>query len=73
MEVTLLGMIVFLHPTIKVFDDFSIIALQLLRESYFALLSSTLMDVRPLQPEKAPEPMDVTLLGMVTKVRPEQP
>ena len=35
MVVTLLGMIVFLHPEIKVFDEVSMMALQLLRESYF--------------------------------------
>ena len=35
MVVTLLGMIVFMHPKIKVFDDVSMIALQLLRELYF--------------------------------------
>ena len=30
-------------------------------------------DVRPEQPEKAPFPMLVTLLGIVIDVRPEQP
>ena len=30
-------------------------------------------DVMPLQPEKAPEPIDVTEMGMVTDVRPLQP
>ena len=72
MDVTLLGIIVFLHPAIKVFDDVSMIALQLLRESYFSLPLSTLIEVRPLQGEKAEVPMDVTLLGMVTEVRPLQ-
>ena len=33
MVVTLLGMMVLLHPIIRVFDDFSMIALQLFRES----------------------------------------
>lgn len=37
------------------------------------VLSSIFTSVRPLQPEKAPQPMDVTLLGMVTDVRPKQP
>ena len=72
MDVTLLGMIVFLHPTIKVFVDFSMIALQLLRESYVWLPFSTFMEIRPLQPVKPKLLMDVTLLGMVTEVKPLQ-
>ena len=35
MDVTSLGMIVFIQPTIKLFEDVSMIALQLFRESYF--------------------------------------
>jgi hypothetical protein len=35
MLVTLLGMVVFLHPAINVFEAVSIMALQLSRESYF--------------------------------------
>ena len=47
--VTVLGIIVFSQPTIKVLDAVSIIALQLLRESYFGLPLSTTMLVRPVQ------------------------
>ena len=31
-----------------------------------------MIEVRPVQPEKAPSPIDVTLLGIVTDVRPVQ-
>ena len=71
-DVTLLGIVVFLHPIINVLDDVSIIALQLLRESYLAFPSSTTMDIKPPQPEKASSPMLVTLLGMVIDVNPLQ-
>ena len=50
MLVTLFGIEVFLHPAINVLDDDSIMALQLLRESYLVFPSSTTMDVRPVQP-----------------------
>ena len=30
-------------------------------------------EVKPLQPENAPYPMEVTLFGMVTDVKPLQP
>ena len=46
MLVTLLGIMVFLQPTISVFDAVSIIALQLLRESYTVFPDSTTMEVR---------------------------
>ena len=72
MLVTVLGMIVFLHPTIKLFVAVSIIALQFSRESYFVLLLSTVTDVRPEQSLNGLIPIFVTLLGMVTEVRPEQ-
>ena len=72
-EVTELGMVVFLQPTIKLFVDVSIIALQLLRESYVLLFLSTTKEVSPEQSRKAHEPMDVTELGMVNEVRLEQP
>lgn len=49
MVVTLLGIIVFWHPTIKAFVSVSIIALQLFLESYFGLFS-TFIDVNPVQP-----------------------
>ena len=51
----------------------SIIALQLSRESYLMLLSSTLILAIPLQLEKAPYPMVVTELGIVILVKLEQP
>ena len=74
MVVTLLGIIVYLHPAIKVFDDVLIIALQLLRESYFVFPLPTDMEVRLLQPQKARSPMDVTELGIVSEpVKPLQP
>ena len=71
--VTLLGIIVFLSPMIKVFDDVSIIALQLSRESYFVFPLSTTIEVRSMQPKKALSPMMVTELGIITEVRPLQP
>ena len=69
MLVTLLGITVFLHPTTNVLVVFSIIALQLSRESYLELPSSTVTEVKPLQQENAPLPMVVTLLGIVTEVK----
>ena len=69
MLVTLLGMIVFWQPAINVFVVVSIIALQLLRLSYFVFPFSTTMEVTLLQPEKAYCPMLVTLLGMVMEVK----
>lgn len=47
--VTLSGIIVLEHPAINLLVFVSIIALQLLRESYFALFSATTIEVRPLQ------------------------
>ena len=47
--VTELGIIVFLQPAIKVLEAVSIIALQLLRESYLGLPLSTTMLARPVQ------------------------
>ena len=73
MHVMLLGMIVFLHPAIKVLDTVSIIALQLLRESYFVFLFSTDIEVRLLQSEKTSLPIDITLLGIIIEVRLLQP
>ena len=49
MLVTLLGTVVFLHPDISVLVEVSMIALQLLRESYFILPETTLMEDRPEQ------------------------
>ena len=73
MLVTLLGIKVFIHPTTNVFDDFSIIALQLLRESYFVFPLFTVMEVRLLQSRKARSPILVTLLGIVMEDRLLQP
>ena len=70
--VTLLGIIVFLHPVIKLFDEVSIIALQFSRESYMELPLSTLMEVRPRHAKNAYFPIVVTLLGIVMEVRPSQ-
>jgi len=72
MAVTELGMIVLLQPTINLFVDVSIIALQLSRESYVPLFLSTVTEVRLEQPEKALSPIEVTELGMVTEVSLEQ-
>ena len=52
MDVTPSGIVVFLQPKIRVLDDFSIMALQLLRESYFALFASTVIDVKADPPTK---------------------
>ena len=67
--VTLLGITVFLQPKINVLVAVSIIALQLLRESYIEFPLDTTIVVRPVQPENAEPPMLVTLLGIVTEVR----
>ena len=69
MLVTLLGIVEFLHPAINVFDVFSIIALQLLRESKIVFPLSTIMEVKPSHLEKTFTPIDVTLLGIVTEVK----
>jgi len=73
MEVTELGMAVFLQPAINVLVAVSIMALQLLRESYFGLSLATEMVARPEQPSNAQPPMEVTELGMLMAVRLEQP
>ena len=73
MLVTLLGIVVFLQPVIKEFDTFSIIALQLFRESYLGFLSSTFIELNPLQPENADWPMSEMLLGIVNAFRPLHP
>ena len=49
MLVTLLGMIVFLHPVITVLLEDSIMALQLLRESYLVFPLLTRIEVRLLE------------------------
>ena len=72
-EVTELGINVFLHPLINVFVAVLTMALQFSRESYTELSLSTFMLVKPLQPPNAPRPISVTELGMVTLVKPLQP
>ena len=71
MLVTVFGIIVFSHPSINVFDSVSMMALQLLRESYLGLSDATEMYVRPEQPQKGLSliPMLVTELGIATLVR----
>ena len=66
--VTLLGIVLFLHPDINVLDDVSMIALQLLRESYTVLLLTTI-SVRLLQSDKTLCPMVFTLLGIVIEFK----
>ena len=71
MEVTELGMVVFLQPTINLFVDVFMIALQLSRESYVPLFLSTITELSLEQLPKTSSPMVVTELGMVTDVSPE--
>ena len=72
MLVTLSGITLLLHPMKRVFVVVFIIALQLSLLSYTELFASTEIDVRPEQPEKAEDPMLVTLSGIVMELRPEQ-
>ena len=72
MVVTPTGIVEFLHPIINVLDDFSIIALQPLRESYVSFPSSTVIVSNLLHKPKASAPMLVTLAGMVIDVKSEQ-
>lgn len=73
MLITLLGMIVFLHPDINLLFSVSIIALQLLRESYLGLPIATLMEEREVQAQKGLYPIFVTLSGMMTETKSLQP
>jgi len=73
MLVTELGILVFLHPTIKVFVAVSMIALQFPRESYLGLPSSTMIVVRFSQSSNTLSPKLVTELPIFTLVRLEQP
>ena len=68
MVVTLLGITVFLHPAINVLEAVSTMALHPLRESYLLLPFSTCIETSPLQLLKAPLPMLVTPLGIITVV-----
>ena len=72
MPVTLLGIIVDEQPAIKLLVAVSMIALQLLRESYTGLPFSTTMETRLEQLRNAFFPMLVRLLGIIIEVRPEQ-
>jgi hypothetical protein len=69
MAVTVDGITVLLQPAISVFEDVSMIALQLSRESYVVFPSSTIIEVRALHPLYAVLSMFVTLLGIVIEVR----
>ena len=77
MDVTSSGMTVFLHPRINFFVDFSMMALQLERESYFPFLAATpiyssasaLFESPNL---KASSPILVTVLGMVMDCKAKQ-
>ena len=60
----------FLHPAINASDSVSIIALQLLRESYFVLSEATSILTRLEQLAKAHQPMLITEFGMVRLFRP---
>ena len=73
MVVTVLGIVVCLQPTIKVLVAVSMIALQLLRESYTWLLLSTMMLLSSSQPANAYLLIAVTEPGMTKFVRPTHP
>ena len=73
MDVMEFGMTVFWQPTINELLAVSMMALELLRESYIGLLFATLILVSPLQPENAQLPIEVTELGMSILVSPLQP
>ena len=66
------GIMVFLHPAIKVLVCVSIIALQLLRLSYFVFPEATTIFVKPSQFLNAEEAMLVTEFGIVMLVKPVQ-
>ena len=70
--VTLLGIVVFLQPLISVLVAVSITALQLLRLSYITFPCSTTIEAIESHPLKAPSPIFITLLGIVTEVKEEQ-
>lgn len=75
MLVTLLGMLVSLQPRIKLFPDFVMIALQLLRESYMVFPEATVIVDKLLQSEKASMSIFVNplpILRDVTAVHPEK-
>ena len=65
-EETSLGIIDVLQPMISLFELVSIMALQLFRESKTGFSLSTTIDSSALHPEKAPLPINDTVLGIVT-------
>lgn len=69
MAVTVLGIVVLLHPKMSLLVAVSIMALQLFLLSYVVLLASTVMDVNPLQYKKIFPSILVTEEGMVMDVR----
>ena len=73
MVLTSFGIIVDTHPVISLLVAVSIIALQLLRESYTGLPSSTTIEVKPEQLEKGFSPISVKFFGIVMEVNLEQP
>ena len=72
MRVTVLGMVVFLHPTINSLSTVLIIALQLSRESYIVFPFSTMMDAILSELANGLSPILVTLFGMVIDASPSQ-
>ena len=84
MEVTLLGMVIEVsheqpenagYPIKRVpsFIVHDAIVLSTTSTRYVSAYRQLFITGRLVQPEKADSPIDVTLLGMVTEVRPEQP
>ena len=71
--VTVLGIVVFLHPEKIIFVAVTIIALQLSLESYFGLPFSTTNEVKLGQFLKGVPSKLVTELGIVTEVKLLQP
>ena len=67
--VTLLGIVVFLHPTISVFEFFSIIALQLFLLSYTLLPSFTFIFIKLSHPINMPPLICATLAEISTLVK----
>ena len=67
------GICVFLQPVINTFSRVSMTALQWSRESKRSLPSATLMQVSPVQPEKASLLNSLTEAGITMLVSPVQP
>ena len=71
--VTVLGIVVFLQPIIKVFVEVSIIALQSFRESYLGFPLSTVIADKLSQARNGCIPIFVTDLGILMEGNTEQP